>query len=139
MVDPVSVIGLVASLEQLAAAATNIVCNMYKYYEAVRDAPKRSKELRDEMGAMSDQLNDLVHVVTYKSTASTFHVPTPFTASVKELQTMLDEMNDRVQPSKTEGRRRLKWPFTKDQNEQLLQRMERYKTMLNTTLNIQTA
>lgn len=136
--DPFNVIALVASLEQLAAAATNIVSNMYKYYEAVRDAPKCSKELRQEMGAMSDQLNDLVHVVTSTSIKPAFNIPTSFTASVKEFQAMLDEMNNRVQVSKTQGRRRLKWPFTKDQNEQLLQRMERYKRMLNMTLNIQT-
>lgn len=137
--DPISIIGLAASVEQLSEAAANIVSNMYKYYEAVRDAPKRSKELRQEMGAMSDQLNDLVHVVSSTPTMSTCNLHPSFISSIKEFQTMLDEMNDRVQVSKIEGRGRFKWPFTKDQNDRLLQRMERYKQMLNMTLNIQTA
>ena len=73
-----------ASLEQLAAVTTNIVSNMFNYYEAVRDTPKRSKELRQEMGASSDQLNDLPHVITSTSTKSAFNVPTSFTASVND-------------------------------------------------------
>lgn len=136
--DAVTAVGLVASAEQLAALATTIVCNMYSFYEAVRDAPKRSQELRQEMGAMSDQLNSLAAVLS-NDPKHFVSQPTSLFASISELKAMLKDMNERVCASNTKGIRRLKWPFSKDENERLLSRMERYKTTLNTALNIQTA
>jgi hypothetical protein len=138
MLDPVTAIGLASSLDQLAATATGIVCNMYNYYEAVRDAPKRSTELRTEVGVVSDLLNQIVHVVS-TSTTSTFKAPDSFGDSVAEIRTTLEDMNKRVQPSKTRGLRRLKWPFNKEENERLLSKIERFKKILSMTLDIKTA
>ena len=138
MIDPITAIGLASSLDQLAATATSIVCNMFSYYEAVRDSPKRSKELRTEVGAVSDLLKQIVDVITSTS-ASTFKVPDSFNDSVSEMRTTLEEMNKRVQPSKTDGLRRLKWPFSKEENVRLLSKIERFKNILSTTLEIKTA
>jgi hypothetical protein len=139
MLDPITATGLVSSLDQLAATATSIVCNMFRYYEAVRDSPKRSKELRTEMGAVNDLLNQVVDAVSSISTVSTFKAPGSFNDSVAEMKTTLEDMEKRVHPSKTEGLRRLKWPFSKEENERLLSKMERFKKILSMTLDIKTA
>jgi hypothetical protein len=138
MLDPVTTIGLVSSLDQLAETATGIVCNMHKYYEAVRDAPKRSKELRTEMTAVNDLLNQIVDVIS-ASAVSTFKTSDSFNVSVAEMRTTLEDMKSRVQPSKTEGLRRLKWPFNREENERLLSKIERFKNILSMTLEIKTA
>lgn len=129
-------VGFAASLEQLAAAAKTAYCTLYMYYEDVRDAPKRSQELRHEMGAIGDQLNHLVALITSDSTS--LNLSEALGTSISEFQIMLDEMNDRVKVSQTKGWRRLKWPFTKDENGRFLSRMERYKSIINLTLNIHT-
>lgn len=137
--DPVTAIGFIASLDQLASVSANIVSNMYRYYRAVMDAPKRSEELRQEIGAVSDILNMIVMVVSSSSAASTFTVPTSFHASVTEMQATLAEMDKLVRPSATRGVKRLKWPFTKDENERLLSKLGRYKDILSATMEIKTA
>jgi hypothetical protein len=115
------------------------VCNMYKYYEAVRDAPKRSEELRREVGTVSDLLKQIVDVVSSNLTASTFKVPDSFSISVTEMETTLQVMDKRVQSSETEGLRRLKWPFNKEENKRLLSKIERFKNILSMTLDIKNA
>jgi len=137
--DPLTGLGLVSCLDQLASAASNIVANMYRYYAAVRDAPKHSEELRREMGALSDLLKDLVEAVSCISTHSTHKVPDSFNTSVKEMLETLDGINRRVHPSETLGYKRLKWPFTQKENERLLSKLQRYSTILSGTLDINTA
>jgi len=140
MLDPITAIGLASSLDQLAATAANIVSNMYKYYNTVRDTPKRSKELRNEIGVVSDTLKEIVEVITSALMADTYKVPNFFSGLVAEMRITLDEMNKRVQPSETEGHKRwLKWPFSKEENERLLSKIERFMKYLSMTLDVKTA
>ena|SRR5271170_1502248 len=134
--DPVTAIGLSASIEQLAAAAGTIFYNLYTYYEAVRDAPSRSQELRQEMLAVADQLNAILAVIQSPGQSSLSSMPKSFTDSIGEFDMMLKDMNERLMPSRTSGLSRLKWPFTRDENERILSRMERYKSLMNSSLNI---
>jgi Skp family chaperone for outer membrane proteins len=139
MLDPISAASLASTADQLAATATNIVINMHRYYQAVRDAPKRSKELRSEVSAINDLLDAVVDFINSPSAASGPNIPNSFTDSVTEMTATLDNMNKRVQPSKTEGLRRLKWPFSKEENERLLSKIERYKAILSATLQLKNA
>ena len=139
MTDPISAVGLAVSVETLASLAATIFCDLFKYYEAVRDAPKQSQELRQEIGALSEQLGSLSSVLASTPANSQLTIPISLPEVILEFQTMLNDMNDRVKVSRTKGLRRLKWPFSKDENERLLARIERYKTILCTSLNVQTA
>ena len=126
--DPVSAIGLAASAAQLAGLAKDIVANMWRYFEAVKDAPKNAEQLRQEVGHLStllDRFDD-------KSLESLFTDKTP----LEEFLEILKELRDRVAPRETKGSRRLKWPFTQDQNKRLLDRIERYKANFNLALNL---
>jgi len=136
--DPVTAIGLVASVDQLAGLAKVIVSNMYRYFDAVKDAPRRSQELRQELSAISDLLDSLEDALT-SSTKSTFTAPDSLKSAITEFQETLEDMKARVKEPQTKGLRRLKWPFTKDENERLLSKLERYKSTFNVALNIKNA
>jgi Mg2+ and Co2+ transporter CorA len=136
---PVTVTGLITSVEQLAEVATTIVGSMYSYYEAVRDAPNKSKELRREMVAMSDQLSSLETLLFDNSSILSQKTERSLVDSISEIKMMLLDIKKRIQSSSTKGLKRLKWPFSKDENEQLLSRLEHYNHMLNIILNVHPA
>ena len=86
--DPVSAIGLAINVGQLAGLAKDIVANMWQYFEAVKNAPRRSEELRQEMANISSLL-DLLDDVS---------MGTLFTdaAPLEEFLTILKELNARL-------------------------------------------
>src|SRR5436190_12985950 len=109
--EAIAAVGLAGTLDQLGDRAKSIVCSMYTYYEAVRDAPKRSEELRHEIGAICDLLNSLIAVVGSTANPS---FDASFLESIAEFEKTLNEINGRVAIGQTKGiKRRLKWPFTK--------------------------
>lgn len=133
--DPVTAVGLVVSMVQLSGTAKAILCPLIQYYDAVKNAPKRSKELRKELHALCDIIEQLEDVVT---TNTLFEGSTPLRESIADFHSMLNEMSERVKPSKTKGVGLLKWPFTKEENDRLLERISRYKSTFNLALSLQT-
>lgn len=127
--DPVSAMGFATSVGQLAGLATCIVGNMWKYFNAVKNAPKRSEELRREMANVATLLDSLDEV----SADSLFTDNAP----LSEFLTLLRDLNDRAAEPKTKGIGRWKWPFSQDENKQLLSKLERYKTLFNCVTTIQ--
>lgn len=134
--DPVSAIGLVASLGQLAGAAKDLVLNMYQYFDAVKSAPKRSQELRQEMALISDLLDVLEDMVKTASPQAPFQAQAALEESISGFQEILGKMNARITIPQTKGFKRLSWPFTRDENDSLLSKMERYKASFSLALNI---
>lgn len=131
--DPATAIGIAASVAQLADMARAIVSNMYQYFEAIKDAPIRSQELRQEMSGVCDVLDSLEELVM----RSPSMVSSTLTESISGFRDMLDELTVRVTVTKTKGIRRLKWPFNKSENDRLLARISRYKETFSLALNIQ--
>jgi len=129
-------VGLMGSVNELVALSQNIVSSMYQFFEAVKEAPIRSRELREEMGSICGLLESLEGLVASNSQSTLLR---SLDTTISELHRMLRDMNTRVSESQTRGLRRLKWPFTKTENERLLSRIGRYKETLNVTLNTQCA
>jgi len=134
--DPVTAIGLVASVDQLAGLAKAIVANMYGYFEAVKDAPQHSKELRREMTTIYDLLESIQNTLLTNPESAAL---ASLNDSIADFRDMLIDMKERVAPERAKGIRRLKWPFTKEENEKLLSRIGRYKDTFNLILTIQSA
>lgn len=134
VMDPVTGVGLAASVAQLAGLAKDVVSAMYQYFDAVNNAPKRSLELRQEMSTICDLLNSLELILDSTPTSS------PSLDSLKnslpEFAGMLREMKARTDSSQVKGVKRLMWPFKRDENERLLSRIERYKSSLHMVLTI---
>src|SRR5271169_4167749 len=133
--DPVTAVGLAASVVQLSDAARNIVCNMWQYFQAVHDAPNRSRELRQEMCTMCELLESL------ECTMVNPRFPSVSSVSMKDcidgFQVLLNKMAARIAESQTRGLSRLKWPFTESENKRLISGIERYKATFSLALNIQ--
>jgi hypothetical protein len=132
--DPVTAVGLVASVAQLADMVRAIVGNMYQYFEAVKDAPLHSKELRAEMATLCnilDSLDDGVSKIRVKVTQNLLD-------ALGGLKLLLKELEPRVSKSETKSLKRWRWPFTQSENERLLSRITRYKETLNLALVIET-
>ena len=130
--DPVTAVGLVAAAAQLTA---NVKCTLVDYLRNVIDAPKQSREFRQELGAMSEVLDELQNMITTKSQ---FASSASLKTAIEDFTAMLKEINQRVQISKTKGVHRLTWPFTKDESMKLLERIMRYRDIFNSALTIQT-
>ena len=110
---------------------------MFEYFEAVKDAPKRSQELQLEVAMMCGLL-DLLHAALTKSTASSecLMPSAALKSAIAQFQVILNELNARISIGKIKGLGRLKWPFTKEENERILVNLERYKTAFSLAINL---
>jgi hypothetical protein len=134
--DPISVIGLAASVAQLAGIAKQTFSTVFQYLEDVKDAPERSRELRGELLTVTDLIQSLEEILNRSPPKSSFTPPPSLTSAIPEFKDMLETMQTRVTEAKTKGVKRLKWPFTKEQNERYLTRIGRYKDTFNLALSI---
>lgn len=131
--DPLSALGAAASIAQLAGVAKDIVSNMWQYFEAIKNAPKHSKEVRQEMAILSDVLYSLDEALNLPSCKSLFTNSAPF----DEFLDMLNHLRARVAIPQTQGVGRLRWPFNEYENKKWLDRIERYKATFSLALNVQ--
>jgi len=131
-VDPATAVGLAASASQLAGQALGVVRSLWNYGEAFKNAPKDSAELRRELGTLYDLLRSL-NVAISNNTAGSASLKDSF----RELESMLDEMNNRVKPWRTAGLNRMTWPFKMDENKRFLSRITRYNQAFSLALDIQ--
>ena len=123
--DPVSAFGIAAGAAQFTELAANVFLGLFKYFQTVKRAPKLSKELREEALLVHRVLEDL------KSTLETINIPSSTTSSlndvVKKFTKTMEELKNRVEVKEGEIIKRLKWPFTEQENEEYISRLERYK------------
>jgi|SRR5579862_9214431 len=120
MIDPITAIGAAAALEQLGEATAAVFYNLYKYYDAIENAPRCSQELQNELSVMRDQLSLLTDELLNKSETGLTSISPSLPEAINEFKTLLAEMSVRTRPSQTTGVKRLKWPFTRIENEKIL-------------------
>jgi hypothetical protein len=131
------VIALAKGVDVLTGLLRAIVSNIYLYFEAVKDAPKRSEELRLELACVCGLLESLHTALCASKKSSHFVIPShSLESSIAQFEVIVNEISARVSEAKTQGVERLKWPFTKYENERFLSRLERYKASFNMALSI---
>lgn len=136
--EPITAFGAAAGAAQLADFTARIFITIFDYLRKVKQAPKKAKDLRDELQKLSTLLDSL------KDFLQTFHSNGTISSSrftflddpAKELTKLLNEMEKRVLSQKVEGIGRWKWPFSEKENTELIERMQRFKTDLILVLNI---
>lgn len=134
--DPITAVGLAASVAQLAGLAKQTFSTVFQYLEDVKGAPERSRELRRELLTVCDLIHSLDEVLNASSPDSAFIPLDSLISTIPEFKDMLQHLQGRVTEAQTKGMRRLKWPFTKEQNDQYLARVTRYKDTFNLALTI---
>src|SRR5271170_1012636 len=117
--DPVSAFGVAAGAAQFVDLAANVFLGLFTYFRAVKQAPEFSRELQHEAFLVSSVLTDL------KSTLEAMNNP-PIAGSntlhdsVEEFSKTMTDMESRLAVKEGELIKRLKWPFTKKDNEKYL-------------------
>jgi len=126
--DPFSALGAAVTISTFAVRAKDIVGNIYRYYEAVRDAPKRARELRQEMGYLCDLLDILEQVTNEPNFKPSQPLFTAISSSIVGFKETLDDLDKRTAAANVKGIKRLKWPFSNDDNDKVLEKLQNYKT-----------
>jgi hypothetical protein len=125
--DPLSPISLAVGLESVVLTAKSIISELFQF-EAAKNAPQKSKELRQEMHTVCDTLEslnlELPSSEHYSSLAS-------LKDSLSESTAILIEMDTRIEQMSTGP---LSWPFSKDENHRLLSKIGKYKESFTMTL-----
>ena len=106
--DPITGIGLAASVGQILSQVFQIFTNVYRYYRVVHDAPRFSADLRLELDSLIDILSSTQEVFQ-SNPQDTFN--SSLTATLSDLTKLLNRLESRIVPSETQGFRRLRWPF----------------------------
>ena len=136
--DPITALGMVQTADVLAGIARNVVSNMYLYFDAVKNAPKLSAELRLELGTLCGLLDSLELALAHDQRTQCT-IALTLSSAFPEFQRLLGELKARVDGAQTEGLKRLKWPFTKDENERLLSKLERFKSVFSLAMSMKCA
>ena len=122
--DPVSAFGIAAGAAQFTELAANVFLGLFKYFQTVKQAPKLSRELREEACLVHKVLEELKSTLETVNTSSL--TPT-LNDTVKEFARMMNEIENRVEVKESETIKRFKWPFTQKENKEYLSKLERYK------------
>jgi predicted ribosome quality control (RQC) complex YloA/Tae2 family protein len=126
--DPLTIVGAVASCAQLAEMTGKTFVHLFRYYHGVKQAPEKSKELTDEISELSSVLEDLAD--TLKEVNDTCGDVVNDIIKARSLQRYSDFLNDfqsRIHVDKKDLKKRVKWPFSAKENEESISRIERYK------------
>jgi hypothetical protein len=133
MVDPIAAFGIATGAAQLAGSALKLVVNLVGYYQNVRDAPAKSKELRHELETLVDLLEEI-----QEAFEPTTVIPLRVSVLVEfeNMRRELIRLYEKTEMKETKGIGRLKWPFGEAKNLKILDRIGRFKGTLNSILSI---
>lgn len=131
--DPVSASGLAATAAQLLNLTFEIFVNIHKYYRIVRDAPRRSAELRMEL----DSLVDILSIAQQSLESHEIEAINSIAAdTLSKLHELLKHLYSRIIPDNASGFQRLRWPFRQTENEEIVSKLQRYKINLTIALGL---
>src|SRR5579862_5841752 len=109
--DPVTATGVTAAAAQFVGLALSVSTTLTQYWRAVKYAPKRSRELKQELLLVSDLLGDLKSVIeTVPPDVLSTNVA--LKSSADEFGEVIKDMADCIEVHKVDFKKRLKWPFT---------------------------
>ena len=134
--DPITAFGIAAAAGQLAEQALKISDCLYQYFKSVKDAPKLSRELRQEALLLSDIVENLRSIFSSQDQPSALPKPGPSAELLDEFKETMRKMVNKVEVG--DGKlswNRLAWPFTQTENEEYLQKLERFKSSFQLALH----
>jgi hypothetical protein len=133
--DPLTIVGAVASCASLAELTGNIFVHLFRYYRAVKNAPEQSKELTDELSELSSVLEDLADTLKeVKDNCGDIVNDIIAARSLQKYSDFLSEFDSRIHVDKKDPKKRIKWPFSSEENKETISRIERYKATFSMSL-----
>ncbi len=135
--NPLSALAIAAATTQFVESSTKIFEALFGYWQSVKEAPKRSKELQQEMFLISNVLIDLRSALA--SHPKGLRVPkiaAPLGRTATEFAKTMDALTSRIQVKEQDIFKRLKWPFDEKENEIFIQKLERFKGTFTLALEV---
>jgi len=133
--DRATALGVAAAAGQFAEQALKISDCLYHYFKSVKNAPAKSRELRQEALLLSDVLETLIGLFAAQNQPSILPNASKYAATLKEFQETMAEMADKIEIKKGKfSFKRLAWPFSEKENENYLAKMERFKSSFQLAL-----
>jgi len=133
--DPLTALEIADKVGSLAGTLSSVFKGLYEYCQNVKKAPEKSKQLRDELYALSDVAQNMNTLLAKSSPRASGNIVMDET--VVEFEKMLQEMERKVTlPKGTITWERLKWPFSLKENAEYIERIERFKITLNLALSV---
>jgi len=133
--DPLTALEIAEKVGSLAGPLSSVFKGLYEYYQNVKKAPENSRQLRDELYALSDVAQNMNILLAKSSRRASGNIVMDET--VVEFEKMLHEMERKVHlPKGTITWERLKWPFSLKETAEYIERIERFKTTLNLALSV---
>jgi Fungal N-terminal domain of STAND proteins len=129
------VVGVIASVAQLADYTGLVLVKLHTFCHTVKDAPTQAKQIRDELQAVISVLHSLGKIEQQKRICHSLQV-FRLDAVAAGFNETLKNIERRLRPNRTTGFRRLTWPFTKAEVERVLLRLERFKATSSLALNL---
>lgn len=126
--DPVTALGIAGTAVQLAEQTLRISDCLYQYFKSVKNAPAKSRELRQEALLLSDVLETLAALFSAQNKQTVMPHSGKYADMLQEFKETMAEMAKKVEIKKGKlSFKRLAWPFNERENEKYLARMERFK------------
>jgi hypothetical protein len=135
--DPVSALGVAAAACQLAEQVLMISDGLYQYFKEVKQSPKLSRELRQEVLLLSDVLENLRSAFPAEMYVKSLSGPrnTSMNDLIEEFEAVVKKMADRMKIEESGiSWKRLRWPFDQKENEKYLEKFERFKSIFQLAL-----
>jgi hypothetical protein len=132
--EPVSAIGLVSTVAQLADFTGIFLLKLYRYYVDVSEASKSADEIRSEVGLSLSLLNALHQVLP-----TSLVTPTEYSLleeSLISVRRILEKYDEEVKPENTKGRRKWSWPFRREQIHELVSALQKRNATFQLALNL---
>jgi hypothetical protein len=128
--DPATALGVAATAAQFAEQAIKVSDSLYQYFKSVKNAPAKSRELRQEALLLSDVLETLADLFSdQKKEPTVLPNASKYVDMLKEFKETIAEMAKKMEIKKDKWSfKRLAWPFNEKENERYLAKMERFKS-----------
>lgn len=129
-----------------AVTAAQLAKELALYCIAVKNAPSDAEKLRNEMAIVAILLKSFTDILQEAHHHETKHigwdeVSESLTKSendaAKEFNDELQRFANRLEANQTRGLRRLVWPFKEAENNEMIDKISRFKATLNVALGVE--
>lgn len=131
------IVNFISAVAGLAEITFSIFTSLHGYYGDLKDGPRQSARLRDELNTMFTLLTNLHETLTENPHSIGQMERLTLEKAMTQFDEMLRDMESRVSVDKTKGFQRLKWPFNQNENKEYIERIERYKSTFVLTMNLE--
>jgi hypothetical protein len=132
--DPITTLGLAGTVVGLVELTGTVIVKLYRYYLDVKTSPAYVAGVREEIGLSLSLLGGLHEIL---DTNNAFQDSSELKNALCFISDDLKKVDDRIKPEIAKGLGKWKWPFLKQETEELIRKFGRYNAVFQLALNIE--